>query len=121
MIRKLFRLYPLESILTVFNFSLFSLMKVIGNYITDHLGEHLTQIYKLLPAWITNLPILDSFSPEQFVNFLNVFPVRWLIISLILTGIIHFIKGIFRAVLTLIILFVGGFLLIHYLQTIGVI
>lgn len=120
MIRKLFKLYPLESILTVFNLSVFSLTKVIGNYITEHLGNHLTQIYNLLPAWITHLPILDSFSPEQFVNLLNIAPVRWLIISLILTGIIHFIKGIFRAVLTLFILIVGGFLLIQYLQTIGI-
>lgn len=121
MIRKLFKLYPLESILTVFNLSIFSLTKVIGNYITKHLGDHLTQIYNLLPAWITHLPILDSFSPEQFINLLNVAPVRWLIVSIILTGIIHFIKGIFRVLLTLIILFVGSLLLIQYLQTIGLV
>lgn len=121
MIRKLIRLYPLESILTVFNLSVFSLTKVISNYVTEHLGNHLTQIYNLLPSWITHLPILESFSPEQFINFLNVAPVRWLIISFILTGILHFIKGIFRAVLTLIILFGGAFILMQYLQTIGIV
>lgn len=104
------RRYPLQIGLLLFNTGILAWLQNTGHQIATLTGVNLTNVVPKLPLWLQ--PFISN-NLEQFGQSLSNYAWGWFGISLILTLIIKFVKGILKWFIFLFIVGVGGYLVLQ--------
>lgn len=105
---RLMKKYPEQAVLLLFNAGVFGYLQNLNHQVANLTGFSATDLSAHLPDWLINL-VGNSY--EQVSAFMASSAWSWLVISVILTLLIRFVKGVIKFVLFLLIL-AGGFYLI---------
>lgn len=115
-ISSLFKKYPSESFLMLFNLGVFSATSTLGQLIKSAINQSATSIYWLLPNEVQNLPFINQLDTSHLLDLVVSSPFKWLITSIILTMIFRFVSRLVRFLLFLIILVVGAYFAYVYFR-----
>lgn len=107
--------YPEQAFLLVFNSGVFVWLRLAGSAISNKLAlgwDHLAH----LPNWLVNL---SQHSQAGLQGFFGHTAITWLIVSMILTLLLHFIKGLIKILLFLAIVAAGIYLVYRHQSILG--
>ena len=110
-LKRLARRYPMQTFLFLFNAGVFTWLQTTGTMIANRLGLSSDGIYIYIPTWVK---MLTSHSIESIQTLYSASGWSWLITSMLLTWLLTFLRGLMRAVI--IILLVGLGLWLVYRQ-----
>ncbi|MDB8656678.1 hypothetical protein [Streptococcus anginosus] len=111
MIRSIFKIirrFPEQVFLFVFNSSIFAWLWQSGSDIANHIG--------VTAAWQEHVPAMQNFfgqNSQAIQGFFNHSAVMWLIGSMIIFGVIRFVKGIIKLGLFALIILLGVYLVMQ--------
>jgi len=109
------RRYPEQAFLVIFNMGVFTWLRVAGNAIMTRLGLGWENL-PALPNWLINVTH-NSLTGLQ--NFFGHTAWTWLIVSMLATLVLRFIKGLVKVLLFLIIIIVGVYLVYRHQSILG--
>lgn len=104
--------YPEQAFLVIFNTGIFAWLETTTALVSQNLGLTMP----VLPAW---LELLIGSTIDQFKSFMTSSPWSWLLVSMFLTSLIHFVEGVIRFMLMTIIVVGGLWLLWQHHELIG--
>lgn len=105
---RLLKKYPLQTFLLLFNTGVFGYLKTISYQVSTITGLPENNISSYLPGWLTQFV---GNNLNELSNFMNSSAWSWLIVSVVLTLIIRFVKGIIKLFILVIVLGVGMYLI----------
>lgn len=107
---------PLEVFLCFFNSGIFVWLMVTTRMMLSRIGFHNLAILDAIPSWILRMGNQSLLPIRALVSQL---PWFWFFFSFLLTIIAHFVKGVIRTILIVVIVILGLYLLYknwHLLQ-----
>ncbi|MGT2929880.1 hypothetical protein ACVR1G_06555 [Streptococcus dentasini] len=107
--------YPEQAFLVIFNTGIFAWLHTTGSAIANQLGLAWDKTSQL-PTWLTNL---THNSLASLQNFFGHTAWTWLIISMLLTVILRFIRGLFKLILFVFIVGAGLYLVYRHQTILG--
>lgn len=113
MLKQLIRRYPQQAFLILFNTGVFAWLQTTGWAIATKLGFgslSTSALLSLIPDW---LRFLTGDSLEKLRGLFGSWPFAWLAISMILTIVIHFIRGMIKIIIFTIIIIIGILLIMQ--------
>ncbi|MFC3932950.1 hypothetical protein ACVR0S_04080 [Streptococcus dentapri] len=112
-IKNWVRHYPEQAFLVLFNTGVFAWLSTTGSAITSRLNwDNLT----VLPAWLLDFA---NNSLEKIQGLFGHSAWTWLIISMLLTLFLRFIRGVIKLILFLLILGIGLYLIYRHQSVLG--
>lgn len=103
-LKRLARRYPTQTFLFLFNAGVFTWLQTTGTMIANRLGLSSDGIYIYIPTWVK---MLTSHSIESIQTLYGASGWSWLITSMILTWLLTFLRGLMRAVILILIVGLG--------------
>ena len=103
-LKLLARRYPMQTFLFLFNAGVFTWLQTTGTMIANRLGLSSDGIYIYIPTWVK---MLTSHSIESIQTLYGASGWSWLITSMILTWLLTFLRGLMRAVILILIVGLG--------------
>lgn len=118
-IKRYIRNHPMQVFLFTYNAGVFSYLKTTAFQISNQLpfqdNEFISNVSGLF-----NVPVIGQYlTSDNISSFLQNSPYRWLAISILMSILYSFVKGVFKVVLSFIIIVVGVFLVYLYARTKG--
>ena len=101
-IKHLVRRYPMQSFLILFNAGVFTWLQTTGTMIAYRLDLSGDDIWVYIPTWVNTL---TSHSLES-----------WLMTSMIITWFVTFLKGLMRAVVLVLVIAIGLWLVYRHFE-----
>lgn len=112
-IKHLVRRYPMQSFLILFNAGVFTWLQTTGTMIAHRLNLSGDGIWIFIPTWIK---MLTSHSIESIQTLYGASGWSWLITSMILTWLLTFLRGLMRAVILILIVGLGLWLVYRHFE-----
>ena len=103
-LKRLARRYPTQTFLFLFNAGVFTWLQTTGTMIANRLGLSSDGIWIYIPTWVK---MLTSHSIESIQTLYGASGWSWLITSMILTWLLTFLRGLMRAVILILIVGLG--------------
>lgn len=105
-LKRLARRYPMQTFLFLFNAEVLTWLQTTGTMIANRLGlsSDGIYIYIYIPTWVK---MLTSHSIESIQTLYGASGWSWLITSMILTWLLTFLRGLMRAVILILIVGLG--------------
>ena len=103
-LKRLARRYPMQTFLFLFNAGVFTWLQTTGTMIANRLGLSSDGIYIYIPTWVK---MLTSHSIESIQTLYSASGWSWLITSMLLTWLLTFLRGLMRAVILILIVGLG--------------
>lgn len=112
-IKHLARRYPMQTFLILFNAGVFTWLQTTGTMIANRLGLSGDGIWIYIPTWVKTL---TSHSLTSIQTLYGASGLTWLITSMILTWLVTFLKGLMRAVVLVLLIVVGLWLVYRHFE-----
>ena len=112
-IKHLVRRYPMQSFLILFNAGVFTWLQTTGTMIAYRLDLSGDDIWIYIPTWVK---MLTSHSIESIQTLYGASGWSWLITSMILTWLLTFLRGLMRAVILILIVGLGLWLVYRHFE-----
>ena len=112
-LKRLARRYPMQTFLFLFNAGVFTWLQTTGTMIANRLGLSSDGIYIYIPTWVK---MLTSHSIESIQTLYGASGWSWLITSMLLTWIVTFLKGLMRAIVLVLLIAVGLWLVYRHFE-----
>lgn len=112
-IKHLVRRYPMQSFLILFNAGVFTWLQTTGTMIAHRLNLSGDGIWIFIPTWVK---MLTSHSIESIQTLYGASGWSWLITSMILTWLLTFLRGLMRAVILILIVGLGLWLVYRHFE-----
>lgn len=112
-IKHLVRRYPMQSFLILFNAGVFTWLQTTGTIIAHRLNLSGDGIWIFIPTWVNTL---TSHSLESIQTLYGASGWSWLITSIILTWLLTFLRGLMRAVILILIVGLGLWLVYRHFE-----
>ena len=112
-LKRLARRYPTQTFLFLFNAGVFTWLQTTGTMIANRLGLSSDGIWIYIPTWVK---MLTSHSIESIQTLYGASGWSWLITSLILTWLLTFLRGLMRAVILILIVGLGLWLVYRHFE-----
>lgn len=112
-IKHLARRYPMQTFLILFNAGVFTWLQTTGTMIANRLGLLGDGIWIYIPTWVKTL---TSHSLTSIQTLYGASGLSWLITSMILTWLVTFLKGLMRAVVLVLLIVVGLWLVYRHFE-----
>ena len=112
-LKRLARRYPTQTFLFLFNAGVFTWLQTTGTMIANRLGLSSDGIWIYIPTWVK---MLTSHSIESIQTLYGASGWSWLITSMILTWLLTFLRGLMRAVLLILIVGLGLWLVYRHFE-----
>ena len=112
-LKRLARRYPMQTFLFLFNAGVFTWLQTTGTMIANRLGLSSDGIYIYIPTWVK---MLTSHSIESIQTLYGASGWSWLITSMLLTWLLTFLRGLMRAVITILLVGVGLWLVYRHFE-----
>lgn len=112
-LKRLARRYPTQTFLFLFNAGVFTWLQTTGTMIANRLGLSSDGIYIYIPTWVK---MLTSHSIESIQTLYGASGWSWLITSMILTWLLTFLRGLMRAVILILIVGLGLWLVYRHFE-----
>ena len=101
-LKRLARRYPMQTFLFLFNAGVFTWLQTTGTMIANRLGLSGDGIWIYIPNWVKTLYGASGWS--------------WLITSMLLTWLLTFLRGLMRAVILILIVGLGLWLVYRHFE-----
>ena len=112
-LKRLARRYPTQTFLFLFNAGVFTWLQTTGTMIANRLGLSSDGIWIYIPTWVK---MLTSHSIESIQTLYSASGWSWLITSMILTWLLTFLRGLMRAVILILIVGLGLWLVYRHFE-----
>lgn len=112
-IKHLARRYPMQTFLILFNAGVFTWLQTTGTMIANRLGLSGDGMWNYIPTWVKTL---TSHSLASIQTLYGASGLSWLITSMILTWLVTFLKGLMRAVVLVLLIAVGLWLVYRHFE-----
>ena len=112
-LKRLARRYPTQTFLFLFNAGVFTWLQTTGTMIANRLGLSSDGIWIYIPTWVK---MLTSHSIESIQTLYGASGWSWLITSMILTWLLTFLRGLMRAVILILIVVLGLWLVYRHFE-----
>ena len=112
-LKRLARRYPTQTFLFLFNAGVFTWLQTTGTMIANRLGLSSDGIWIYIPTWVK---MLTSHSIESIQTLYGASGWSWLITSMILTWLLTFLRGLMRAVILILIVGLGLWLVYRHFE-----
>ena len=112
-LKRLARRYPMQTFLFLFNAGVFTWLQTTGTMIANRLGLSSDGICIYIPTWVK---MLTSHSIESIQTLYGASGWSWLITSMILTWLLTFLRGLMRAVILILIVGLGLWLVYRHFE-----
>ena len=112
-LKRLARRYPMQTFLFLFNAGVFTWLQTTGTMIANRLGLSSDGIWIYIPTWVK---MLTSHSIESIQTLYGASGWSWLITSMLLTWLLTFLRGLMRAVITILLVGVGLWLVYRHFE-----
>ena len=112
-LKRLARRYPMQTFLFLFNAGVFTWLQTTGTMIANRLGLSSDGIYIYIPTWVK---MLTSHSIESIQTLYSASGWSWLITSMLLTWLLTFLRGLMRAVIIILLVGVGLWLVYRHFE-----
>ena len=112
-LKRLARRYPMQTFLFLFNAGVFTWLQTTGTMIANRLGLSSDGIWIYIPTWVK---MLTSHSIESIQTLYGASGWSWLITSMLLTWLLTFLKGLMRAVIIILLVGVGLWLVYRHFE-----
>ena len=112
-LKRLARRYPTQTFLFLFNAGVFTWLQTTGTMIANRLGLSSDGIWIYIPTWVK---MLTSHSIESIQTLYGASGWSWLITSMLLTWLLTFLRGLMRAVITILLVGVGLWLVYRHFE-----
>lgn len=118
-IKHYIRNHPMQAFLFVYNAGVFSYLKTVAFQVSHQLpfqnNEFISNVSGLF-----NIPVIGQYLTSVNINsFLQSSPYRWLIVSIVMSILYSFVKGVFKIILSVVIIGAGLYLVYLYARTKG--
>ncbi len=113
LLKSLARRYPMQTFLFLFNAGVFTWLQTTGTMIAHRLGLSGDGIWLYIPDW---LKIVTRHSMESIQTLYGTSGWTWLIISMLLTWLVTFLRGLMRAVILILIVSLGLWLVYRHFE-----
>ena len=110
-IKRFVRRNPLQSFLILFNTGVFAWLQTTGIMIANRIGFSGDMVSLTVPDWIK---ALGHQSLESVQNFYGSSGWAWLITSMLLTCLLSFLRGVFKMILSILLIVLGLWLIFRY-------
>lgn len=112
-LKRLARRYPMQTFLFLFNAGVFTWLQTTGTMIANRLGLSSDGIWIYIPTWVK---MLTSHSIESIQTLYSASGWSWLITSMLLTWLLTFLRGLMRAVIIILLVGVGLWLVYRHFE-----
>lgn len=112
-LKRLARRYPTQTFLFLFNAGVFTWLQTTGTMIANRLGLSSDGIWIYIPTWVK---MLTSHSIESIQTLYGASGWSWLITAMILTWLLTFLRGLMRAVILILIVGLGLWLVYRHFE-----
>ena len=112
-LKRLARRYPMQTFLFLFNAGVFTWLQTTGTMIANRLGLSGDSIWIYIPTWVK---MLTSHSIESIQTLYSASGWSWLITSMLLTWLLTFLRGLMRAVIIILLVGVGLWLVYRHFE-----
>ena len=112
-LKRLARRYPMQTFLFLFNAGVFTWLQTTGTMIANRLGLSGDVIWIYIPNWVTPL---TSHSIQSIQTLYGASGWSWLITSMLLTWLLTFLRGLMRAVILILIVGLGLWLVYRHFE-----
>lgn len=112
-LKRLARRYPMQTFLFLFNAGVFTWLQTTGTMIANRLGLSGDSIWICIPTWVKTL---TSHSIESIQTLYGASGWSWLITSMLLTWLLTFLRGLMRAVIIILLVGVGLWLVYRHFE-----
>ena len=112
-LKRLARRYPTQTFLFLFNAGVFTWLQTTGTMIANRLGLSSDGIWIYIPTWVK---MLTSHSIESIQTLYSASGWSWLITSMLLTWLLTFLRGLMRAVIIILLVGVGLWLVYRHFE-----
>ena len=112
-LKRLARRYPMQTFLILFNAGVFTWLQTTGTMIANRLGLSGDSIWIYIPTWVKTLTI---HSIESVQTLYGASGWSWLITSMLLTWLLTFLRGLMRAVIIILLVGVGLWLVYRHFE-----
>ena len=112
-LKRLARRYPMQTFLFLFNAGVFTWLQTTGTMIANRLGLSGDGIWIYIPNWVKTLTS-DSIQSIQILYGASGW--SWLITSMLLTWLLTFLRGLMRAVILILIVGLGLWLVYRHFE-----
>ena len=112
-LKRLARRYPTQTFLFLFNAGVFTWLQTTGTMIANRLGLSSDGIWIYIPTWVK---MLTSHSIESIQTLYGASGWSWLITSMILTWLLTFLRGLMRAVILILLVGLGLWLVYRHFE-----
>lgn len=112
-LKRLARRYPTQTFLFLFNAGVFTWLQTTGTMIANRLGLSSDGIWIYIPTWVK---MLTSHSIESIQTLYGASGWSWLITSMLLTWLLTFLRGLMRAVILILIVGLGLWLVYRHFE-----
>lgn len=112
-LKRLARRYPMQTFLFLFNAGVFTWLQTTGTMIANRLGLSGEGIWTYIPNWVK---MLTSHSIESIQTLYGASGWSWLITSMLLTWLLTFLRGLMRAVILILIVGLGLWLVYRHFE-----
>ena len=112
-LKRLARRYPMQTFLFLFNAGVFTWLQTTGTMIANRLGLSGEGIWIYITNWVK---MLTSHSIESIQTLYGASGWSWLITSMLLTWLLTFLRGLMRAVILILIVGLGLWLVYRHFE-----
>ena len=112
-LKRLARRYPMQTFLFLFNAGVFTWLQTTGTMIANRLGLSGDGIWIYISTWVKTL---TSHSIESIQTLYGASGWSWLITSMLLTWLLTFLRGLMRAVIIILLIGVGLWLVYRHFE-----
>lgn len=112
-LKRFARRYPMQTFLVLFNAGVFTWLQTTGTMIANRLGLSGDGIWINIPTWVKTL---TSHSLECIQTLYGASGWSWLITSMLLTWLLTFLRGLMRAVIIILLVGVGLWLVYRHFE-----
>lgn len=112
-LKRLARRYPMQTFLFLFNAGVFTWLQTTGTMIANRLGLSGDGIWINIPNWVK---MLTSHSIQSIQTLYGASGWSWLITSMLLTWLLTFLRGLMRAVILILIVGLGLWLVYRHFE-----
>ena len=112
-LKRLARRYPMQTFLFLFNAGVFTWLQTTGTMIANRLGLSGDGIWIYIANWVKTL---TSHSIQSIQTLYGASGWSWLITSMLLTWLLTFLRGLMRAVILILIVGLGLWLVYRHFE-----
>lgn len=112
-LKRLARRYLMQTFLFLFNAGVFTWLQTTGTMIANRLGLSGDDIWIYIPNWVKTL---NSYSIESIQTLYGASGWSWLITSMLLTWLLTFLRGLMRALILILIVGLGLWLVYRHFE-----